>query len=129
MRNPITPGLIALKRSAVESIYVDRMDVSVSEWVPDPVTGIETETYVEIARDVPCRVVTQQIETLQEKPKQFRRMIGVDLNPELVIPPGSKLTIRHYDRVDEYRLSSLPQVYSGHQRVDAECYVEERLWA
>lgn len=129
MVNPITPALIALKRSAVESIYTDLVTVSVIGWTPEDYSGIKREEWTDIAVDVPCRVVAQTVETLQEKPKQFRRMIGLDLNPELVIPPGARLRVTHQGRVDDYRLTSLPQVYTSHQRVDAERYGESELWA
>lgn len=126
MKNPITPSIIALKREVTESIYTGTLSVSVNQRVVDEF-GIKRDNLVTIYEDVPCRAVAQHMETNRDKPSEVYKMVGVDLAPEYFIPPGSRVRVWYNGRVDDYHLSSEPQVYTSHQRVNLRLIDEEKL--
>lgn len=122
MRNPITPGLIAFKRAVTESIYTGRMTVRDPVWETEPDSGFQTERLAVTAADVPCRVIAQHMETIKENPREVYKMLGVLLPPDIPVSAGSRLTITFNGRTADYRLTSDPQRYTGHQRINT------RLW-
>lgn len=126
MKNPITPSIIALKREVTESIYTGTLSVSVNQRVIDEF-GIKRDNLVTIYEDVPCRAVAQHMETNRDKPSEVYKMVGVDLAPEYFIPPGSRVRVWYNGRVDDYHLSSEPQVYTSHQRINLRLIDEEKL--
>lgn len=126
MKNPITPSIIALKREVTESIYTGTLSVSVNQRVVDEF-GIKRDNLVTIYEDVPCRAVAQHMETNRDKPSEVYKMVGVDLAPEYFIPPGSRVRVWYNGRVDDYHLSSEPQVYTSHQRINLRLIDEEKL--
>ena len=126
MKNPITPSIIALKREVTESIYTGTLSVSVNQRVIDEF-GIKRDNLVTIYEDVPCRAVAQHMETNRDKPSEVYKMVGVDLPPEYFIPPGSRVRVWYNGRVDDYHLSSEPQVYTSHQRINLRLIDEEKL--
>lgn len=126
MKNPITPSIIALKREVTESIYTGTLSVRVNQRVVDEF-GIKRDNLVTIYEDVPCRAVAQHMETNRDKPSEVYKMVGVDLAPEYFIPPGSRVRVWYNGRVDDYHLSSEPQVYTSHQRINLRLIDEEKL--
>ena len=127
MKNPITPSIIALKREVTESIYTGFFSVRVNNWVEDPETGIRRKNLETICEGVPCRVVAQHMETDRDKPSEVYKMVGIDLKPEVYIPPGSIIHVWYNGREDDYHLSSEPQVYTSHQRINARLIDVEKL--
>lgn len=126
MKNPITPSIIALKREVTESIYTGKISVRANVWKTDPESGISRESLETLFEDVPCRVVAQHMETNRDHPSEVYKMVGVDLAPEHFIPPGSKIRVWYNGRVDDYHLSSEPQVYTSHQRINIRLEDEEK---
>lgn len=127
MKNPITPSIIALKREVTESIYTGYLAAYENQWVKDPETGIKRKNLVTICEGIPCRAVAQHMETNRDKPSEVYKMVGVDLAPEVFIPPGSRVRVWYNGRVDDYHLSSEPQVYTSHQRINLRLIDEENL--
>lgn len=116
MRSWITPRVIALKRSAIESIYHHRMTVYRRENVYNPETGFDEDKWVPYIIDQPCRASTQLVEPTDGRPEEFNKKMRIHCAPELEIEPGSRIDLTFYNGITQsFRHVSSSRNYSDHQ--------------
>lgn len=125
---PLTEDLMNFKRKLIESLYSGTLTawVETSTMSDNPYSALE-EYGKEILLDhVPCRVTRQFDPATEKTPKIYKTTIRVMLAPEIVIPPGSILTIEFQGHSKDYRQSGEPVIHSDHQMITCEVYVPGR---
>lgn len=115
-----------LARKAQEKTYEGRCTVTGYGKVKDPVTHITEEKEITAYEDQPCRFSfssalatgsSQTVDSLEQSIKLF-------IAPDLLIKPGSKITVMQNGRTEAYKQSGKAAVYSTHQEINLELYEE-----
>lgn len=104
-------------RKAIEVLYDGVCTVTGMKEVTKEsgATGFEP---VEICTDKPCRLSfgTSRTNT-GEAATETTHEATLFLAPEIVIPAGSRVAVKQHGYTWEYKLSSIPAVYSTHQEI------------
>lgn len=110
-------------RKAVESLYDGRCTITEYQKIKkeNKSTGF---TEVVVLEDVPCRMSFKSVNpTIQtETTGSITQGITVYLSPDILVKPGSKLTITQNGVTTEYKNSGQSAVYSTHQEVSLELF-------
>ena len=108
---------------ALRSLWGDRCTLTVREEVADPNTHLTEFREAVRFEDEPCRLSFGALATSVGEPlSAVKQTVKVFLDPALEVPPGSKLTITHKGRTEEYTQSGKAAVYSAHQEIPVELF-------
>lgn len=108
---------VVKRRKAIERLYDGICTITGMQEVikESGATGFEP---VEICTDQPCRLSFGISRTnTGEAATETTHEAKLFLAPEIVIPAGSRVTVKQNDSTWEYKLSSTPAVYSTHQEI------------
>lgn len=106
-------------RSVIESLYRDSADFYVVEKRVNPETKRTETGYVLKQSDIPCKLsikstyITSDTDTVSTS----EQSIKLFLSPDIIIPSGSRILIRHFGREMRFEQSGLPAVYPDHQEI------------
>ncbi len=111
-------GINTRVRKAVESLYFDSCTVyEYCQVINDnKSTGFKEKAVIQ---DCPCKLSyetdanTSQSETADYK----KQVIKLFMAPELIIKAGSRIDVKHLDRVLMFKCSGEPLIYPSHQEV------------
>lgn len=105
-------------REALESLYTGVLMVTESVKVRKDNKSTSFEDVVTL-EGVPCRlsIKTLSSNNPSDKGHNLRQQIKVFLTPDVVIKPGSRLTITQNNVTRSYKYSGAPMVYSCHQEI------------
>ncbi len=108
---------VVKRRKAIEALYDGVCTITATQEIEkdNGATGFE---FVEICTDQPCRLSygtssTQTGEMATETAQEAKMFLA----PEVNVPAGSRVVITQHGIVREYKLSSIPAVYSTHQEI------------
>lgn len=108
-------------------LWTDRCTLTVREAVTDPKTHITGFVERVQFRDEPCRLSykagfrdlpTAEVDALGRAGQTVRLILRQDLE----VPPGSKLTVEHAGRTEEYAQSGKSAVHTNHQEISLELF-------
>ena len=111
-------------RKAIESLYTGICNVIVYDDVTDPETHLTEKGEVVVFENVPCKLSFERVNSSVSSETYSEKGQGVKLfvNPEMVVPPGSKIVVEQNNVVTAYKLSGEPAVYTSHQEIPLELF-------
>lgn len=111
-------------RRAIESLYTGICNVIVYDDVTDPETHLTEKDEVVVFENIPCKLSFERVNSNVSSETYSEKGQGVKLfvNPELVVPPGSKIVVEQNNVVNAYKLSGEPAVYASHQEIPLELF-------
>ena len=109
---------IPMVRSAVERLYdgiatieearkrKNEKNIMVSEWVA-------------VATDLPCRVSYKTLSPAagSDTADTIAQAITLFTSPDIIVSPGSRITVRQRGRDMKFSSSGIPAVYDSHQEI------------
>ena len=105
-------------KKALRLLWKDRLTVTGYKEVqkPNKSTGFEE---VPVLEDVPCKLSFSSLPAANQGDQTATAMqvIKVFLDENVVIKPGSKITVTRRDQVYEFAQSGLPGVFTNHQEI------------
>jgi len=107
------------QRTALEKLWKGVCSIFVNQEHTDPVTKLTSFEPVETIKNQPCKLSYESITVSPENATDSPVAQGVKLfiAPEVVAPPGSKITVTQDGVTNEYSQSGKPAVYSNHQEI------------
>jgi hypothetical protein len=115
-----------LQKKAIESIYEGVCTVTEYMKVTDDTTHITHNQEIVLLENEPCRLsfeniqVTDKTDTVSNTVQKIKLFIS----PNIVIKPGSKITVTQNGITSDYTYSSVPSVYLSHQEIVLELFKE-----
>ena len=114
---------VKMVKRAVERLYDGKCTITEYQKVKkeNKSTGFEE---VVVLTDQPCRMSYRSVNPINktDTASAVTQSIVVYLSPDIVVKPGSKLTITQNNVTSEYKSSGKPAVYSSHQEVPLELF-------
>lgn len=106
-------------REMVESLYEGRATVTEHRKVTNPETKLTSYREVVVSKDQPCRLSFEKIEAAgQGNPVvSTGQTIKLFISPDIVIRPGSKITVTQHGVTEDYTYSGKPAVHATHQEI------------
>ena len=110
-------------RNAVESLYDGRCTITEYQKIKkeNKSTGFAE---VVVLEDIPCRMSFKSVNPTNQTDTHgaITQGITVYLSPDILVNPGSKLTITQNNVTTEYQHSGKSAVYATHQEVSLELF-------
>ena len=106
-------------RKAMESTYMGTVTVTERRKVRNEQTKLTTVEEVVVLENVPCRLSFESVAPVQqtETAAAVSQTVKLFVSPEIVIIPGSKLTVTQNGVTTDYKGSSIAAVYTTHQEI------------
>ncbi len=109
--------------SALRTLWTDRCTLTVREEAIDPDTRLTEFREAVRFEDGPCRLSFGALAPAAGEPLSVAaQVVKLFLDPALEIPPGSKLTVTHRGRTEDYAQSGKAAIYSAHQEIPVELF-------
>lgn len=113
---------------ALRSLWNDRCSIVIRDERTDPTTRITGFDETVLHDNVPCKLsfklpfgktnLTGRGTFRNAHPAaEITHLVKIFLAPELEVPPGCKISVRHRGRVEEYAQSGKASVYTYHQEI------------
>lgn len=111
-------------RKAVERLYEGKATVTEHQKVIDPETKLTNFHDVIVLRGQPCRLSFEKIQAAGhgEPAVGTAQLIRLFLPPDVVIRPGSKITVEQNGTIADYTYSGKPAVLTTHQEIILELF-------
>lgn len=93
-----------------------------------PNTKITRQALTTLYSDQACRLVIESAPSVADvgKAPQVTYSATLLCSPELMIPPGSNITVTQDGRTYRFKASGMPEVYTTHQEISLE---NDEEWA
>lgn len=113
-------------RKAIESTYDGVAVVEEYQQVKDEVTKLTSNETVVVLENQPCRLSFEklQIANQTESAAEVTQTTKLFIAPDVVIKPGSKITVTQVGRTAEYTYSGVPAVYDTHQEIILDLFTD-----
>lgn len=116
--------MVKKARKAIESMYEGTCTITEHQKVKkdNKSTGFQD---VIVQEDIPCRLSFKTINNTNPNENAASALVQVTevfLAPEIVVKPGSKLTITQNGVTTDYKSSGIPATYSTHQEIVVEIF-------
>ena len=116
--------MVKKARKAIESMYEGTCTIIEHQKVQkdNKSTGFQD---VIVQEDIPCRLSFKTINNTNPNENAASALVQVTevfLAPEIVVKPGSKLTITQNGVTTDYKSSGIPATYSTHQEIVVEIF-------
>ncbi len=112
-------------RKAYEAVYYEGLcTVTEHKVVTDDATKISGHKEVVVLENQPCRLSFEKITSTNQTDTAAIQTQGVKLflAPEIVIQPGSKITVTQNSVTADYTRSGVPAIYPTHQEITLELF-------
>lgn len=111
-------------KKAIQSLWDGRATITVREGVLDERTGRTEPVERVTASELPCRISFATVKSTEpdEEAARVAQTVTLYIDPDLVIPEGSKITITQNDVTGDYERSGKAAVYTHHQEVPLELW-------
>lgn len=111
-------------RKAIERTYNGLVTVMEHKKVKDEVTKLTEYKDVMVLENQPCKLSFERITTAiqSESSASVTQTTKLFLSPDIVIKPGSKLTVTQVGVTNDYICSGVPAVYPTHQEIMLELF-------
>ncbi|WP_312340248.1 hypothetical protein [Anaerospora hongkongensis] len=116
--------MVSPTRKGLESLYKGKCTVFEYQSVQDPDTKITTQQEVDVLTDQPCRLSYKTVASTSNSDgaAAITQTVTLFIAPEIIIKPGSKITIIQNDVTADYQSSGKPAVYTNHQEISIELF-------
>lgn len=116
--------MVALARSAIESMYVGTCNISEMQETTDSIRKITTHSPKEVLKNQPCRLSFKTIVKSNETGTGavLAQEVKLFLSPDIVVKPGSKITVTQNGFTRDYKNSGEPACFSSHQEIVLELF-------
>lgn len=106
-------------RKAIESTYDGVAVVEEYQQVKDEVTKLTNGKPVVVLENQPCRLSFERLQIVNqtESAAAVTQTTKLFISPDVVIKPGSKITVTQAGKIAEYTYSGVPAVYDTHQEI------------
>lgn len=113
-----------LHRKAVESLYNGICTVYEYQKVTDEITKLTGYKEVSVLEGQPCRLSFEKITTAIQSESSAAVVQGTKLflSPDIIVKPGSKITVTQAGVTTDYTCSGIPAVYPYHQEIMLELF-------
>lgn len=103
----------------LQKLWEGKCTVKVRQSKVNPVTKKTEFDEVISYTDEPCKLSFETITSTDENDNAARitQKLKLFIAPEIVIPPGSKITVTQNERTVDYEKSGEPAVYSNHKEI------------
>lgn len=120
-------NVIAAARRAREQLYIGRCTISEYRQLRDEASKISSGSEVVAYENLPCRLSYEKIVAAGGgMVAAVSQQVKLFLAPEVVVKPGSKITVEQDGHRQEFAASGEPAVYATHQEIMLEIF---RGWA
>ena len=113
--------------AALRRLWTDRCDIYVRESAIDPGTGRTVFTERQVYADLPCRMsfrlsfeTVGGVRDVGDAAVAAGQTVKLFLQPDIVVPAGSKITVRRGIHETAYTRTGRPAVFGMHQEVRME---------
>lgn len=115
-------------KKAIQSLWDGRATITVRDGALDERTGRTEPVERVTASDLPCRVSFSTVKSTEpdEEAARVVQTVTLYIDPSVVIPEGSKITVTQKKVTRDYERSGAPAVYTVHQEVPLKLF---RGWA
>ena len=109
---------------AIQSLWDGRATITVQEGVLDERTGRTEPVERVTASELPCRISFATVKSTEpdEEAAKVAQTVTLYIDPDLVIPEGSKITVTQNQVTADYERSGKVAVYTDHQEVPLELW-------
>lgn len=109
---------------AIQSLWDGRATITVREGVLDERTGRTEPVERVTASELPCRISFATVKSTEpdEEAARVAQTVTLYIDPDLVIPEGSKITVTQNQVTTDYERSGKAAVYTDHQEVPLELW-------
>lgn len=116
--------MVNARRKAIQSLYRGVCTVKTWEEVKDPITHIKTSKEVTKFINEPCKLSYEKQTAASNTggPAIIAQTIKLSLDPELIVPAGSKIIVTQDGVTKEYARSGEPEVHMDHQHIILELF-------
>lgn len=116
--------MISPSRMAIESQYIGKCTITEYKPATDPMTKVTKHSPDDVLTDQPCRLSFKNITTTNQTTTAatITQITKLFIAPEIIIKPGSKITVFQNGVTCEYKNSGKPAMYSSHQEVILELF-------
>lgn len=116
--------MVSAKRKAIESLYIGICTISEYQEVRNEVTKITKHEPVDVLTNQPCKLSFERINSANqtEAAALVTQSVKLFIAPEIVIKPGSKITVTQSGATTEYQNSGEPALFSSHQQIMMELF-------
>jgi hypothetical protein len=115
---------MAKARKAIESLYDSTATVIEYQPIKDPISKRTTQQEVTVLTGQPCRFSLKMVSQAKgsETATAVPQVIKLFIAPELVIKPGSKISVTRKGVTIDYKNSGQPAIYDTHQEIILELF-------
>ncbi len=109
---------------AIQSLWDGRATITVREGVLDERTGRTEPVERVTASELPCRISFATVKSTEpdEEAARVAQTVTLYIDPSVVIPEGSKITVTQNQVTTDYERSGKVAVYTDHQEVPLELW-------
>lgn len=109
---------------AIQSLWDGRATITVREGVLDERTGRTEPVERVTASDLACRISFATVKSTEpdEEAARVAQTVTLYIDPSVVIPEGSKITVTQNQVTTDYERSGKAAVYTDHQEVPLELW-------
>lgn len=109
---------------AIQSLWDGRATITVREGVLDKRTGRTEPVERVTASELPCRISFATVKSTEpdEEAARVAQTVTLYIDPSVVIPEGSKITVTQNQVTADYERSGKGAVYTDHQEVPLELW-------
>ena len=111
-------------KEAIQSLWDGRATITVREGVLDERTGRTEPVERVTASELPCRISFTTVKSTEpdEEAARVAQTVTLYIDPSVVIPEGSKITVTQNQVTTDYERSGKAAVYTDHQEVPLELW-------
>ena len=111
-------------KEAIQSLWDGRAVITVREGVLDERTGRTEPVERVTASELPCRISFATVKSTEpdEEAARVVQTVTLYIDPSVVIPEGSKITVTQNQVTVDYGRSGKAAVYTDHQEVPLELW-------
>ena len=111
-------------RKAVQSLWTGKATITVRDGILNEDTGRTEPAERVMASGLACRISFAAVKTTEpdEEASRVAQTVTLYIDPDLVIPEGSKITVTQNQMTTDYGRSGKAAVYTDHQEVPLELW-------
>lgn len=111
-------------RKAIELLYEHTCNTFEYQKIKDPVTKITGPKEVPVLIDKPCKLSFSAIKSSNqtEAATTLSQVVKLFISPDVIIKPGTKISVTHNGITESYKNSGVPAIYSTHQEIVLELF-------
>ncbi len=106
-------------KGALAQLYIGKCTIVNQVETTDADTHQTSFSDVTVATDQPCRLSFSTVTSTQPKvgSSDLVQVIKLFLDPDIVVAPGSKITVTQNGKTTAYKSSGYPAIHTNHQEV------------